>query len=117
MSIYRRIPKCLLSIPALALSKVICKEYMNNEGVINVITLDPQIEQIVAQSIQRTEMGSFLALDPNMGQEILMSYRPGSWKTAGAGSSADYPLCAADPAGSQETDRSILPQPRGAVVE
>ncbi len=56
-----------------ALSRVICKEYVNNEGVINVITLDPQIEQIIAQSIQRTEMGSFLALDPNMGQEVLMS--------------------------------------------
>ncbi len=56
-----------------ALSRVICKEYVNNEGVINVITLDPQIEQIIAQSIQRTEMGSFLALDPNMGQQVLMS--------------------------------------------
>jgi flagellar biosynthesis protein FlhA len=56
-----------------ALSRVICKEYMNNEGVVNVITLDPQIEQMVAQSIQRTEMGSFLALDPNIGQVILQA--------------------------------------------
>ncbi|MBM3461342.1 MAG: flagellar biosynthesis protein FlhA [Armatimonadetes bacterium] len=56
-----------------ALSRVICKEYMNNEGVINVITLDPQIEQMIAQSIQRTEMGSFLALDPNIGQVILQA--------------------------------------------
>jgi flagellar biosynthesis protein FlhA len=55
------------------LSRSICKEYMNNEGVINVITLDPQIEQMVAQSIQRTEMGSFLALDPNIGQAILQA--------------------------------------------
>lgn len=53
------------------LSRSICKEYMNNEGVINVITLDPQIEQMVAQSVQRTEVGSFLALDPNIGQAIL----------------------------------------------
>jgi len=66
-------PEVLTECVRVALSRVICKEYMNNEGVINVITLDPQIEQIVAQSIQRTEMGSFLALDPNMGQEILMS--------------------------------------------
>lgn len=55
------------------LARSICKEYMNNEGVINVITLDPQIEQMVAQSIQRTEMGSFLALDPNIGQAILQA--------------------------------------------
>lgn len=54
-----------------ALSRVICREYMNNEGIINVITLDPQVEQLVAASIQRSEVGSFLALDPNIGQEIL----------------------------------------------
>ena len=55
------------------LSRSICKEYMNNEGVINVITLDPQIEQMVGQSIQRTDMGSILALDPSIGQAILQA--------------------------------------------
>jgi len=54
-----------------ALSRVICREYMNNEGIINVITLDPQVEQLIAGSIQRSEAGSFLALDPNIGQEVL----------------------------------------------
>lgn len=54
-----------------ALSRVICKEYVNNEGIINVLTLDPKIEEIVSHSIQRTEMGSFLALDPEIGQQIL----------------------------------------------
>lgn len=54
-----------------ALSRVICRDYMNNEGLINVITLDPQVEQLIAGSIQRSEVGSFLALDPNLGQEIL----------------------------------------------
>ncbi len=66
-------PEVLTECVRVALSRVICKEYVNNEGVINVITLDPQIEQVIAQSIQRTEMGSFLALDPNMGQEVLGS--------------------------------------------
>ncbi len=64
-------PEVLTECVRVALSRVICKEYVNNEGVINVITLDPQIEQVIAQSIQRTDMGSFLALDPNMGQEVL----------------------------------------------
>jgi len=54
-----------------ALSRVICHDYMNNEGVINVISLDPQVEQLIAGSIQRSEVGSFLALDPNIGQEVL----------------------------------------------
>ncbi|MCE1247193.1 MAG: flagellar biosynthesis protein FlhA [Firmicutes bacterium] len=54
-----------------ALSRVICRDYMNNEGIINVISLDPQVEQLIAASIQRSEVGSFLALDPNLGQEVL----------------------------------------------
>ncbi|MEW6277405.1 MAG: flagellar biosynthesis protein FlhA [Candidatus Eremiobacterota bacterium] len=66
-------PEMLTEFVRVALSRVICKEYMNNEGTINVITLDPQIEQVIQQSIQRTEAGSFLTLDPNTGQEILQS--------------------------------------------
>ncbi len=68
-----RDPEVLTERTRVALSRLICKNYMNNEDVINVITLDPQIEQIVAQAIERREMGTFLALDPNKGQEILMS--------------------------------------------
>jgi flagellar biosynthesis protein FlhA len=47
-----------------ALSRVICRDYMNNEGIINVITLDPQVEQIIGGSIQRSEVGSSLPLIP-----------------------------------------------------
>jgi flagellar biosynthesis protein FlhA len=66
-------PEMLTEFVRVALSRTICKEYMNNEGTINVITLDPQIEQTIQASIQRTEGGSFLTLDPNMGQEILQA--------------------------------------------
>ena len=66
-------PEVLTECVRVALSRVICKEYMNNEGVINVITIDPHLEQIVAKAIQKTEMGTFIALDPSTGQEILMS--------------------------------------------
>ena len=53
------------------MSRVICREYVNNENVIHVFTFDPQIEQMINQSVQRTEYGSFLTLDPQIGQEIL----------------------------------------------
>ena len=43
----------------------------NNEGTINAITLEPELEQTVQASIQRTEQGSFLTIDPNLDQEIL----------------------------------------------
>lgn len=54
-----------------ALSRVICKEYMNNEGIINCLTLDPAIEEVVTRSVQRTDVGSFLNLDPQIGQQVL----------------------------------------------
>lgn len=66
-------PEMLTEFVRVALSRVICKEYMNNEGTINVITLDPSIEQVIQSAIQRTEAGSFLTLDPNTGQEILQA--------------------------------------------
>lgn len=66
-------PEMLTEFVRVALSRTICKEYMNNEGTINVLTLDPQIEQTIQQSIHRSETGSFLNLDPNMGQEILQA--------------------------------------------
>lgn len=66
-------PEILTECARVQLSRTICKEYTNNEGVINVITLDPSIEQMVSSSIQRGDMGSYLALDPNMGQVILQS--------------------------------------------
>lgn len=66
-------PEMLTEFCRVSLSRVICREYCNNEGTINVITLDPQIEQLVQGAIQRTDMGSFLTLDPNVGQEILQA--------------------------------------------
>lgn len=58
-------------IPNVALSRSICKDCQNNEGTINAITLEPELEQTVQASIQRTEQGSFLTIDPNLDQEIL----------------------------------------------
>lgn len=64
-------PDLLTEYVRQAMSRVICREYINNENVIHVFTLDPQVEQIINQSVQRTEFGSFLTLDPQIGQEIL----------------------------------------------
>ncbi len=54
-----------------SMCRVICREYQNNEGTVTVITLDPELENIIAGAVQRTEFGSFLTLDPNTGQVIL----------------------------------------------
>ncbi len=66
-------PEMLTEFCRVTLSRAICKEYCNNEGTINVITLDPQIEQMIQNSITTTNTGSFLNVDPNVGQEILQA--------------------------------------------
>ena len=66
-------PEMLTEFCRVSLSRVICKDYCNNDGTINVITLDPRIEQMIQGAIQRNELGSFLTLDPNVGQEILQA--------------------------------------------
>lgn len=37
----------------------------------NVITLDPNLEQIIMDSVQQTEQGSYLALEPSVSQKII----------------------------------------------
>lgn len=53
------------------LSRTICQRYQNGEGKIGVISLDPQLEQTIANSIHKTERGSILALEPNMAQKLI----------------------------------------------
>jgi len=52
-----------------ALKRAISKKYFS-QGVNMVITLDPQLEQQIMGSVQQTEQGSFLALDPQVTQKV-----------------------------------------------
>ncbi len=40
-------------------------------GNSNVITIDPKVEQMIMDSIQKTEFGSYLALDPSVSNTII----------------------------------------------
>ncbi|GHU74438.1 flagellar biosynthesis protein FlhA [Clostridia bacterium] len=52
-----------------ALRRHISKQYFE-PGSNTVITLDPELEQQIMSSVQQTEQGSFLALDPSVTQKI-----------------------------------------------
>ncbi|MCF6460528.1 flagellar biosynthesis protein FlhA [Clostridium sp. Cult3] len=52
------------------LSGYITNKYVDNSGL-NVITLDSEVEEIIMNSINRTETGSYLSLEPNTAQRIL----------------------------------------------
>ncbi len=54
-----------------ALARSICAAHVQEDGTIPVITLDRKTEEIIQNSIQHREHGSFLALDPQAAQAIL----------------------------------------------
>lgn len=55
-----------------SLARQICETYADKEGVITVVTIDPALEETLIGSIHQSEYGSFLAIDPNVGERILV---------------------------------------------
>ncbi len=55
------------------LGRAIVKPLLTPDGMLPVITIDPAIEETVRNSVQQTEHGSFLALDPAQAQRIVKS--------------------------------------------
>ncbi|MGI6669458.1 MAG: flagellar biosynthesis protein FlhA [Acetivibrionales bacterium] len=53
-----------------ALGRAITKKFFVN-GSSNVITLDPKLEQTILDSLQKTETGAYLALEPGFTNKIL----------------------------------------------
>ena len=52
------------------LSGYITNKYVENSAL-NVITLDSEVEEVIMNSINKTETGSYLSLEPNTAQRIL----------------------------------------------
>ncbi|CAI2717982.1 flagellar biosynthesis protein FlhA [Nitrospina watsonii] len=64
-------PDLLTEYVRQAMARPITKQYAGADGSLAVITLDRNIEEAIHQSIQRTELTSFLALDPTVAEQIL----------------------------------------------
>jgi len=54
-----------------ALARQICSKYMDKEDALTVFTIDPRLEETMINSVHQSEYGSFLALDPQMGEKVL----------------------------------------------
>lgn len=54
-----------------SLSRTICNTVVDENKTINVVTLDPVIEDIVANNIQKSVQGSFPTVDPDTTTKIL----------------------------------------------
>ncbi|MDI9513564.1 MAG: flagellar biosynthesis protein FlhA [Bacillota bacterium] len=53
-----------------SLGRAISRTYINQSNA-DVITLDPKLEQLIMDSVQRTEAGSYIAMDPAMSNKIV----------------------------------------------
>lgn len=56
-----------------ALARQITSQYAGDESMLKVVTVSGKVEKKIADSIQQTEHGNFLSLDPGDSQEILES--------------------------------------------
>lgn len=54
-----------------SLARQICRQYMDKDDAITVFTIDPRLEETMINSVHQSEYGSFLALDPRMGEKVL----------------------------------------------
>ncbi|MHB8945880.1 MAG: flagellar biosynthesis protein FlhA [Bacillota bacterium] len=68
-------PDVLTEYARQALYRTITRQYGLDKGSNNVVTLDPELEQTILRSVQRTDQGSYLALDPEVSQRVYGSLR------------------------------------------
>ncbi|MFQ5587604.1 MAG: flagellar biosynthesis protein FlhA [Nitrospiria bacterium] len=65
-----------------ALARSITKQYEGPDGVLSVISIDPHLDQMIAQSIQQTEQGTVMVLDPLVTQKMMLKIRQASEEVA-----------------------------------
>ena len=58
-----------------ALSRTITGQYIDSSGQLKVITIDPRLEKLIAESVQQTRQGSFPIMEPDMTQNLVDGIR------------------------------------------
>jgi flagellar biosynthesis protein FlhA len=64
-------PDTLTEAVRQALRRTITAQYINYEGKLEVVTIDPKLEKIISESIQTTRQGSFPVMEPGMTQSLI----------------------------------------------
>lgn len=67
---YTKDPDILTEYVRQALSRQITQQFSNQGDTLRVITVGPSLEKKIAESVQSSEQGSYLALDPVATQTI-----------------------------------------------
>ena len=73
--------------------RAISRTYIHEDNA-DVITLDPKLEQLIMDSVQKTEAGSYIAMDPAMSNRIV---REAAAMTEKVAQSGKMPIVLASP--------------------
>jgi flagellar biosynthesis protein FlhA len=68
-----------------AMSRSICGQYADAQGDIHVITLNPQLRQLLANSLYQGEQGAMISLEPGQTQRFLQRLAQEMERMAGLG--------------------------------
>ncbi len=79
-------PDVLTEFVRQGLGRYIVEQYKQEGDVLSLLALDRQIEEIIAESVQPSEQGGFLAIEPGVAQRILQNIRLGMDKFNQTGS-------------------------------
>lgn len=80
-------PERLVEHVRRALSRSITAKHASGDGVLTLISLTPSLERALADSLQVTEQGSFLALEPTVAQRLLTKLKQTAERFAQVGAS------------------------------
>lgn len=78
-------PEILTEFVRQKIARSIVNPYMEKNGDLPVLTLAAQVEDIIRESIQRSDHGAFLTLEPTMAQRLLDSIQQSVEKVAAEG--------------------------------
>ena len=87
-------PDVLTEFVRQGLGRYIVEQYKQDGDVLSLLALDRQVEEIIAESVQPSEQGGFLAIEPGVAQRILQNIRQGMDKFNQTGS---HPVLLASP--------------------
>ncbi|MCL4533666.1 MAG: flagellar biosynthesis protein FlhA [Bacteroidetes bacterium] len=80
-----RDPELLSELSRQALSRSICSQYADATGTVHVITLTPQLQQLLSKGLHQDEQGLSISLDPGQAQRLLQHLAQEMEKMAATG--------------------------------
>ncbi|BCG48907.1 Flagellar biosynthesis protein FlhA [Citrifermentans bremense] len=64
-------PEMLTEFVRQSLGRYIVEQYKREDNTLCIVSMDREVEEIIADGVQLSEQGSYLAIDPNVAQRIL----------------------------------------------